>query len=125
VAVNTPANTASISDVLSAIKNIVTALSTASQNYLNVQGITNSVNISTPTIVKSSAGRIAQVSVIVAGSATGKVYDSNAIGQVTRPIWVIPQAAKTSGEPFIVNMPVSYGIVVIPGTGQTLTVSYS
>lgn len=49
-----PTNTASTSDVLSAIKNIVLALATAAQNYLNVQGAKNAAAISTPTVIKTS-----------------------------------------------------------------------
>jgi hypothetical protein len=120
-----PTNTASTSDVLSAIKNIVLALATAAQNYLNVQGAVNAAAIKTPTVVKNSAGRIASVSIIVAGSGTGFIYDGATLTATTRPLWVIPEAAKTSGEPYLVNFPTSFGLLVVPGTGQTVSVSYS
>ena len=116
---------ASTSDILTTLKNIVTALATASQNYLNVQGITNAANLSTATVVKASVGRIASVSVIVAGSATGLIYDGATLTSLTKPLWVIPEAAKTNGEPYVVNMPVSVGLLIVPGTGQTVSVSYS
>jgi hypothetical protein len=125
---NTPAaptNTASTSDVLSAIKNIVLALATAAQNYLNVQGATNAAAISVPTVVKASAGRIASVSIIVAGSGTGFIYDGTTLTATTKPLWVIPEAAKSNGEPYVVNFPASFGLLVVPGTGQTVSVSYS
>jgi hypothetical protein len=121
----TPTSTASTSDVLSAIKNIVLALATAAQNYLNVQGATNAAAISTPTVVKASAGRIASVSIIVAGSGTGTVYDGATLAATTRPLWVIPEASKSNGEPYVVNLPVNFGLLVSPGSGQTVTVSYS
>ena len=120
-----PTNTASTSDVLSAIKNIVLALATAAQNYLNVQGAVNSAAIKTPTVVKNSAGRIASVSIIVAGSGTGFIYDGATLTATTKPLWVIPEAAKASGEPYLVNFPTSFGLLVVPGTGQTVSVSYS
>ena len=47
----TPTGGASTSDVLTAIKNIVTALATAAQNYLNVQGLINAAGIVAPTVV--------------------------------------------------------------------------
>src|ERR1700744_577939 len=82
--------TASTSDVLTAIKNIVTALAIAAQNYLNVQGAVNAANISSPTVVKTSAGRIASVSVLTAGSATGLIYDGATLTATTKPVYVIP-----------------------------------
>lgn len=112
---------ASTSDVLSAIKNIVTALATASQNYLNVQGLANAANITTDTIVKATAGRIAEVSVLVAGSDPGTIYDASMTTSTTKPLYVIPNTVGV----FIVNLPTSFGLFVSPGTGQAVTVSYS
>ena len=115
--------TASTSDVLTAIKNIVTALAIAAQNYLNVQGAVNAANISSPTVVKTSAGRIASVSVLTAGSATGLIYDGATLTATTKPVYVIPTSVGT--EPYVVNMPLSFGLLVVPGSGQVVTVSYS
>ena len=110
---------------LSAIKNIVTALATAAQNYLNVQGLINFAGLTSPSVVKSSAGRICSVSVIVAGSGTGFIYDGATLSATTRPLWVIPEAPKSDGEPYVVNLPASFGLLIVPGTGQTLSGSYS
>src|ERR1700735_394764 len=107
----TPAGGASTSDVLSAIKNIVTALATAAQNYLNVQGLINAANISTPTLVSTKAGRICSVSVLTAGSATGLIYDGALLTATTKPIYVIPTSVGT--EPYVVNMPLSFGLLVV------------
>jgi hypothetical protein len=114
---------ASTTDILTAIKNIVTALNTASQSYVNVQGQANSVAITSATVVKAAPGRICSVSVIIAGSATGRVYDATATGVTAKPLYVIPDAVGLA--PYVVNLPASFGIVVAPGTGQTVTVSYS
>lgn len=123
MAPNTQPGGASTSDVLTAIKNIVTALATAAQNYLNVQGATNTAKIIAPTVVKSSAGRIASVSVIVAGSATGLIYDATLTTDTSKPLYVIPTSVGT--EPYVVNLPANFGITVQPGSGQTVTVSWS
>ena len=119
----TPTGGASTSDVLTAIKNIVTALATAAQNYLNVQGLINAANISTPTLVSTKEGRICSVSVLAAGSATGLIYDGALLTATTKPIYVIPTSVGT--EPYVVNMPLSFGLLVVPGSGQVVTVSYS
>lgn len=114
-------STASLSDILTAVKNIVTALATEAQNYLNVHGAVNAANISVPTVVKPIAGRIARLSVINAGSATGLIYDGNSLTATTRPLAVIPSAV----EIIEINFPFSFGLLIVPGTGQTVSVSYS
>jgi hypothetical protein len=116
-----PTNTASTSDVLSAIKNIVLALATAAQNYLNVQGITNACAITTPTVVKAVAGRVAVVSVLTAGSAPGTIYDGATLSATTKPLVPIPNIVGVFSAPVAVN----FGILVIPGTGQMVSIGYS
>lgn len=113
----------SLSDMLSAVKNLVLAVNAAAQNYLNVQGLATSLPIpdTTPAVVKASGGRLCSVSVTALGSATGTIYDGSALSQTSKPIYIIPVALGI----YIVNLPVNYGIVVIPGAGQRVSVSYS
>lgn len=111
--------TVSTSDIMSAVKNIVTAINGATTAYLSVNGAATATALSAASVVKSSPGRVATVSVTTAASG-GVIYDS-ATASTTRPIYTIP---STSGV-FLVNLPVSYGIYVVPGSGQVLTVSYS
>jgi hypothetical protein len=114
---------ASPSDILTAIKNIVTALNNAAQTYLDINGLTVLTHITAPTVLKTSAGRVVNVSVTTAGSATGFIYDSKQLGITTNPLYVIPDTVAT--EPYQVNMPAKNGILVVPGTGQAVSVSYS
>jgi Tfp pilus assembly protein PilX len=111
------------SQILSALQNIALALNTASTAYLNVNGQQTTTNITVPTVVKSSAGRVARVSVTVAGSSTGMVYDSAALGATTKPLYVIPNAVGT--EPYVVNMATSFGALIVPGTGMNVSVGWS
>ena len=111
----------SLSDILTAAKNIVTAINGAAQTYLNIQGAQDAVNISSATLVKSGAGRVAVVSVTTAGSTTGSIYDTNSSSSTTGKIYVIPNTVGVT----IVNMPVSFGIVVAPGSSQVVSISYS
>jgi hypothetical protein len=111
---------ASLDDIFTTAKNIVTALNNASQIYLNVNGLQTISGITSATVVKASAGRVASVSVIVAG-AVGKIYDATGSTSTSNPIYVIP---ATVGVVFV-NLPVSTGIVVAPGSGQTVSVSFS
>lgn len=112
--------TVSLGDALTTLKNIVSAINNAAQTYLTVQGKINSAAITASTSVSQTSGRVAVVSVTVAGSATGSIYDS-ATTATTRQIYSIPNTVGV----YVINIPVSYGILVVPGTGQTVTVSYS
>lgn len=112
---------ANLSDILTTAKNIAQGLSTVASTYLNVQGVQNAADISTATMVKGSAGRLATVVVTTAGSASGKIYDQSIATGTTRILFVIPMTVGV----YIVNMPANYGIVVAPGTGQVVTVSFS
>ena len=121
-----PSQQASLTDILTAIKNAVTALNNATQTYLAINGASISTAISAPKVVKASEGRVVNVSVVVNGSGVGGIYDASQLGVTTRPLWVIPESAASDGDPYDVNLPVGYGLLVIPGPGgQVVTVSYS
>lgn len=117
-----PAQGASTSDVLTALKNLVIAVNNLAQNYLNVNGALNAANLSATTVVKGSAGRIASISVTTAGAAFGYLYDGATATSLTKPIYIIPEAVGL----YVVNLPVSFGILYVPGPGgMHATVSYS
>lgn len=101
-------------------QNIAQGIGTLAQTYLNVQGAQNTANITVATLVKSGRGRIANVAVIVAG-AVGRIYDANSASATTNPIFVIPAALGV----YVVNFPLNFGLVVAPGAGQTVSVSWS
>lgn len=111
----------SLSDILTAAKNIVTALNGAAQTYINVNGARLQSAISASTLISSVPGRLATISVTTAGSTAGTIYDSNSASVTTAPIYTIPNAVGV----VVVNMPVINGVLVVPGTGQVVTVSYS
>lgn len=111
----------SLSDLITAAKNLVVAVNALAQTYLNIEGAQNFTALTAPTVVKASSGRIARISVIVGGSATGFVYDSGSLPVTTRPLYVIP----TTVGVYEVNLPASFGVLIVPGTGQTVSGSYS
>lgn len=112
---------ASLSDLLTTAKNIASAINGVAQTYVFVQGAQIRQNITAATVVRAGQGRLATVSVTTAGSAVGTIYDSASTSIVTRPIYTIPNTVGVVS----VNLPVVYGVVVTPGTGQAVTVSYS
>lgn len=112
---------ASLSDILTTAQNIASAINGVATTYLGVQGTKNTPNISTATLVNSGKGRIASISITTAGSAPGTIYDTNAAASVLNPIYTIPNSLGV----FFINFPLSFGLVVAPGTGQVVSVSYS
>jgi hypothetical protein len=117
----TQSSGASLSDILSAIKNLVLSCNAIAQNYLNVEGSTIASAIGVPTVVKASAGRVARVSVTVNGSAAGTIYDGATLNATTKPIYIIPEAVGLN----VVKLPCAFGILVVPGSGMIVSVSYS
>lgn len=111
---------ASLDSIQTTAQNVAQNVNNVSQTYLQVQGLKNSVSLSTPTLVQRGQGRICRMSVTTAGSA-GFIYDSVDITATTNPLAVIP---ATTGI-YEVNFPVSFGIVVAPGAGQKVMVSFS
>lgn len=87
------------------------------------QGIRNSLGVTSGTVLKSQAGQVAKVSVIVAGSAVGGVYDRASTSGVAagNQLYVIPNTVGV----YDVNMPAANGITVVPGTGQTVAISWA
>lgn len=87
-------------------------------------GVTSKKNLTTTTLVKAAPGQVFTVSVIVAGSGAGALYDKvNTSGlDATTQIGTIPDTVGT--YPFY-GWPCANGIVLAPGTGQTLAISYA
>lgn len=87
-------------------------------------GTNTTLDITATTVIKASPGRVYTVSVLVAGSAAGGVYDNTLTtgNTVANQIGVIP---NTAGVLNFNAMPTAAGIVVVPGTGQTLAISWS
>ena len=90
---------------------------------LTGQGSRTMLDITANTVVKTLAGRVVKVAVLVAGSAAGGVYDAKTVAgsSVTNQIAVIPNTVGV----YSIDIPTFNGIVVEPGTGQTVVISYS
>ena len=101
---------------------IVTNPTVQNGALLTAQGQKTFFNITAATLVKASSGRVAKVSVLVAGSVAGSVNDAATIvgAGAANEIAVIPATVGV----YNIDFPVSNGIVLTPGTGQTLAICY-
>lgn len=111
----------SLSDILTAAKNIAVAINNASQSYLKVQGVSRSSTLTSTASISSGQGRLASVSVIVAGSTSATIYDSSAVGNLSSALAVVGNTVGVT----VINLPYNNGLVVVPGTGMTVVVTYS
>lgn len=86
-------------------------------------GQSSTNNVSASTVIKATAGRVFRVSVVTAGSAAGAVHDAATTGAAAagNKIATIPNAVGI----YDLNWPCTSGIVLIPGTGQVLAISYT
>jgi hypothetical protein len=112
---------ASLTDILTAAKNVVTAINGLGQTYLNVQGALSFNNLSTTTLIHTGFGRVCTVIVTTAGTTAGSVYDSANTASLTNKVYSIPNTVGV----YVVNFPINYGIVIVPGSGQVVSVSHS
>lgn len=95
---------------------------------LGISGSKSLLNIAASTVIavttaSSYAGRrIARVNVIVAGTTVGTINDALTVAQaaVASQVFSIP---NTVGS-YQLDFPMFVGIVVVTGTGQTVSVSY-
>lgn len=108
-------------DTSTTLQNVAQSVNALSQTYINVQGAQVTTDIISATVIRTQPSRVATVSVISAGSAVGAIYDARIASATTGQIYVIPMTVGV----FVVNMPTNNGIVVSPGTGQKIAVSWS
>jgi hypothetical protein len=113
---------ASLSDILTAVQHVASNIATAADRYMRAQGQGIGAALTAPTVLKQGTGRVVMVSVTTAGTTTGQIIDA-ALATATHPvIAIIPTAA---GAPVTVNLPFQLGLLVVPGAGMTVSVSYS
>lgn len=112
---------AGATQILAALQNLVVALNSAATSYANIVGVANFGPITAATVVKATAGRICEISVIAAGTATGFVYDSATTLTTTATMIPIPNVVGV----YRVQWPMASGILIIPGTGQIISGTYS
>jgi len=102
--------------------NIRTVRTDALGSQIVGKGLSASYNLTTGTTIKASPGRVAKISVIVAGSAAGTLNDVANYGSASssNEVMVIQNTVGV----YDVDWPCATGISIVPGTGQTVAVSY-
>lgn len=95
----------------------------ATGNILGAQGSLSALAVSgVAAVIKATPGRVVRVNVTTAGSAAGSLNDAATTGAAgaTNLIFSIPNTVGT----YYLDWPAASGIVVTPGTGQIMSISY-
>lgn len=100
----------------------------SSGNLLIGNGASNALNVNAATVVKNSAGRACKVVVItVATGGTFGIYDTNTTGSAATANAIYPPittAWPAAGTIISLDFPCKTGLVVNPGTGGVVAVSF-
>jgi len=113
---------ASQDDFLTTQKNLVNAFNSINTTVPKVNGQITSLTVTSPTVITSGSGRLALFTVVVAGSASGGIYNLNTT-TISAPYQLVatPNTVGTyAAGQFFTN-----GLLVVPGTGQSINVTYS
>lgn len=113
----------SLSDILTTQKNGVIALNNlfSALSFLNPSA--TSATVTTPTLVLSGAGRLLSFSVVVAGSGVGTIHNAGALAGNTAGNALVAVPAVVGV--YTANMIFTSGLLIVPGTGQSINVTYS
>ena len=116
---------ATIDDLVTVQKNGVIGINNIAQTLAYINGKITSTTVSSTTLIVTGAGRIVSYSITVKGSTAGTIY--NATDILVTPATgalVVTTAAQEVGV-YPVGLHFSNGLVVMPGTGQSINVTYS
>ena len=88
------------------------------------EGKSSTLNITAATVIKATPGRLFKIIVNTAGSTAGTASDCTTTAAVAAAN-LIANIPSTAGLVMALLWPCASGIVITPGTGQVLSVSYS
>jgi len=117
---------ASLDDILTTQKNGVVAINDYVTALNRLAGTNNTKEIAAATtlLVKASSGWLATITVIVAGSTTGFIYDTNNTSLLTNNrIYAIPSTLAIGT--YQIQIPFSTGLVIVTGTGSVVSLGYT
>ena len=116
---------ATLDDILTTQKNGVNAINNLGQALkLYNEGQFTSATVTATTLITTGSGRLVSVSVVVKGSADGLVYNASSVSAIALGNRLCAAPTAASGV-YPVGVRFTNGLVLAPGTGQALNVTYS
>jgi hypothetical protein len=114
---------ASLGDILTTQKNGVVAINNIFQALSALNPTVTSTTVTSSTLILAGSGRLISFSVVVAGSANGLIYNAGTPSGGTAANALV--ATPTTVGVYAANMVFTNGLVIAPGTGQSINVTYS
>ena len=114
---------ASLDDILTTQKNGVVAINNYTNAVLRGQGSYTSATVTATTLVVSGRGYLVSYTVLVAGSTAGTIYNFNATSGYTAAQALCSVGTTVGISP--AGLVFTSGLVIVPGTGQSINVTYS
>ena len=113
---------ASLDDLLTAAKNIVTAINGVNVTMRANIGTLTSPTLITDTVIATKPGRLVNFAVTVTGSGNGAIHNASTVATATAAnlLVVVPQTLGVVD----VGQAFTAGLVYIRGTGQSANVTY-
>lgn len=114
---------ASLDDILTTQKNGVVGVNGLNQTMRRAQGTNTSATVTSQTLITATKGYLVNFSVVVAGTTAGTINNAatTAASAAANAICATPTTlgVYSCGAVF------SNGLVINPGTGQSINVTYS
>ena len=113
---------ASLDDILTVQKNGVIAINGYTNSSLRSQGTFTSATVTANTLVVAGRGYLVSWTVLDAGSTAGTIYNYNVVTG-----FAAPNALCSTGSVvgvFPAGLVFTNGLVIVPGTGQSINVTY-
>jgi hypothetical protein len=114
---------ASLGDILTTQKNGVVAINNIFQALSTLNPTVTSATVTSSTLIIAGSGRLISFSVVVAGSANGLIYNAGTPSGGAAANALV--ATPTTVGVYAANMVFTNGLVIAPGTGQSINVTYS
>ena len=114
---------ATLDDIVTVQKNGVIGLNNLSATFSYFLGEQTSSTVTSSTLVIAGGGRLVNFSVVVAGTTSGLIH--NAATTALAAAGNAFAATPTTLGVYQCGQHFSNGLVIVPGTGQSINVTYS
>ena len=114
---------ATLDDILTTQKNGVIAINALNQTTAYLGGRITSATVTAQTLVIAGAGQLVSFSVTVAGTASGTINNAQTTALSAASNAMV--ATPTTIGVYQCGCHFSNGLVISPGTGQSINVTYS
>lgn len=116
---------ATLDDILTTQKNGVVAINNLNQTNAYIGGRITSATVTASTVIFTGSGRLINYSITVKGSASGVVYNASTVATAAAANALVATTATQEVGVYAAGLHFTNGLVVVPGTGQSINVTYS